>query len=351
MKLRSIIFAIAAAASVVACTKDSISSVYDKEDRLNEQEDIIIGSTVSDPYSIIPEDQWVEIDFGETVAAMGLGVQSSTTLPDQLPLHYVKPASHIKMMKATVTVEQFRQFVEANPGAVSMPEEPFWGWTDHRGQSRMDFPVVKITWKEADAFARWLGGRLPTEAEWELAAKAVTSPDESSRCLKFSNSSDAKKSAWFFNSKIPTYGCDTVKVIVNAAGEHLVRTGHMAHRCGEKKDGKTSPHNALGLTDMSGNVMEWCSDWYSPSYYGDCQKGLTATDGMTDVIDENGKKAGIENAVIVEAPKGPESGSLKVLRGGSWDRPEYASAVTCRLKIHPATRSEEIGFRIVMDVK
>ena len=116
-------------------------------------------------------------------------------------------------------------------------------------------PVVKVSWYGARAYARWRGKRLPTEAEWEKAARGGV---EGQKCV-FGNDLDASKA--------------------NVAGLH--RTLPVG----------TYPPNGLGLHDMVASVWQWCNDWYDPNYY---------------------RNSPFRN------PQGPEDGSEKVIRGGSW---------------------------------
>ncbi len=132
-------------------------------------------------------------------------------------------------------------------GDIFKPKE---GYSDH--------PVMEVTWYGARAFCEWKGGRLPTEAEWEYAAKGGSNGDS----YKFSGSNNANEVAWFGN---------------NSGGD--------SHPVGLKKP------NKLGLYDMTGNTWEWCYDWFSVMYY---------------------KRSPDEN------PSGPEEGKYKIIRGGGW---------------------------------
>jgi formylglycine-generating enzyme len=155
------------------------------------------------------------------------------------------------------------------------------------GQER--HPVSNVSWDDAVAFCAWEGKRLPTEAEWERAARGT---------------SEGKMFTWGDRDPTP-----------KDAGFN--RTDGPAPVC-------SFPRNELGLCDMTGNVWEWCSDWYGKSYY---------------------------ETSPAKNPTGPEAGLYRVLRGGSWfDVPKLFLTVPYRSWARPAERSPTIGFRCARSV-
>ncbi len=150
-----------------------------------------------------------------------------------------------------VTVEQYRQFCKAT--GRRMPWAPQWGWRDHD-------PIVEVTWDEAAAYAAWMDKRLPSEAEWEKAARGT----------------DGRRYPW---------GDEWDASRCGGTGLFSLPTGTAP--AGSHPSGK-SPYGCL---DMAGNVLEWCADWYGSTYY---------------------QSAPNRN------PKGPCSGTSRVVRSGSW---------------------------------
>ncbi len=146
-------------------------------------------------------------------------------------------------------------------------------------------PVVEVTWNGAQAFCQWAGGSLPTEAEWEYAARGGAK----ARATRYSGSNHPDSVAWYDDN----------------AGGHT-------HQVGEKKP------NELGIYDMSGNVWEWCFDWYSP-YTGQTRKN----------------------------PKGPRRGENVVVRGGSWLYYDSFCRVSNRASSAPSYAFNNYGFRLV----
>jgi len=202
----------------------------------------------------------------------------STELADEKPIHTVKLKSFF-IEKYPVTVKQYRDFCISTRRP--MPTAPTWGWRD-------DHPVVNVKWEDACAYAKWIGKRLPTEAEWEFAAKG----GNKSEGYKYSGSNSLDDVAWYYN---------------NSGGQ-------------TNPVGKKLP-NELGIHDMSGNVREWCSDWYA--IYSNAQQ-----------ID----------------PSGPPTGNRKILRGGSWDLNEFGCRITLRNGYDPERFDDYFGFRCAQDI-
>jgi len=161
-----------------------------------------------------------------------------------------------------------------------------------------NLPVSCVSWFGAKAYCDFYGFRLPTEAEWEYAAK------EGKRTL-FGK---------LFSTVFPYSGSNFPDSVAWYRGNSDGRT----HPIGIKQPNKS------GIYDMSGNVDEWCSDWYLPNYY-------TISD------DEN--------------PLGQAIAQFKVIRGGSWYNNEDKLTVTNRRATNPENKKSTIGFRVVKDSK
>jgi len=178
-----------------------------------------------------------------------------------------------KMSKYPITFAQYDAFCEATGRA-----KP-WGF------KRGNMPVSQVTWHDADACAKWIGCRLPTEAEREYATRAnTTTPFYTGDSLRLDQA--------YFN---------------NSSGREAKPVGSF-------------PPNAFGLYDMHGNMLEWCSDWY-----------------------------GEYNINEKMNPKGPETGKIKVFRGGGFWNPASKCRSAYRGGDPPENRGAGLSFRIVKD--
>ena len=191
--------------------------------------------------------------------------------------------------RTEVTVARYQQCIAAGrcatpPGAAERP-------------APLDFPITMVTWTEATTFCAWAGERLPTEAEWERAARGLRG-----RVYPWGN-------VW--NPFLSNHGRFGNYELDGADGFLEVAP------VGSFPDGRTPD----GIEDLAGNVEEWVADWFAPEF----------------------SKASFVN------PRGPDSGDERVVRGGGYGSPRPFLRGAARLRAPPWTRRAWIGFRCARD--
>lgn len=192
--------------------------------------------------------------------------------------------------KYEVTTSRYATFLQAT-GSVTLPEYRENVVVDRGG----DLPVVGIDWHDADAYCRWADRRLPTEVEWEKAARGA----------------DGRKYPWG-DEEPTTTRANFGRPLTGSYKEGLAAVG--SHESG------TSPY---GVHDLAGNVSEWVADWFA--------EGFARSE--------------------VRNPRGPENGTGKVIRGGGWYDPVDKLKSTKRYFASPDNRSDDIGFRCARDLR
>jgi formylglycine-generating enzyme required for sulfatase activity len=230
------------------------------------------------------EEFWREKDGALVVHIPGgefrMGSAEGEGEQNEHPQHTVRVHGFL-MDKTEVTWGQYKRFLVAT--SQPPPKSPVWGMPEA-------LPVSSVTWDQAAAFCEWAGGRLPTEAEWERAARG----------------DDARQYPW--GNTFDSWRCNT-----RDGGPHAPTPAAQYQDC-------ISPY---GVLDLSGSVSEWCSDWYADDY---------------------AKSPG-------ENPIGPETGTKRVSRGGGWMTPSQLTRVVSRAGIEPAWAGPMQGFRCAQDDK
>lgn len=233
---------------------------------------------------------------------MGCSAGDADCEKDEKPAHKVKLTRGYWLSQTEVTVGAYKKYAAA--AGRKLPDEPALfqtrlnpGWSDESQ------PMVRVSLADAKAYCRWAGGRLPTEAEWEHAARA------GSPAARYGSLQEA---AWFGDNS-GREPLDTAKLAREQRGAFmptLEKNGNRLRSVGSKQA------NALGLFDMLGNVAEWTADWHD--LYADA-----------DAVD----------------PKGPADGEKRVARGGAWSFPAASIRASSRLKLSVDASNDFTGFR------
>ncbi len=261
------------------------------------------------------------------------------TVDDEEPVHEVCLDSFY-IDKYEVANRQFMEFVDST-GYVTSAEEDGgswvidttidtpggWGydysfiesanWRAPQGpgtsiKEKMDHPVIHVSWEDAKAFADWIGKRLPTEAEWEKAARGMLEQKIYSWGVDYSEYGQNDDYGLYMN----WHG--DIREDVVWAGDALDGYEYSTSHVG------SFPANGYGLFDMAGNVFEYVNDWYDNNYYS---------------------KSPVNN------PSGPENGDEKIIRGGSWSWCECYTRPASRDPVSLRYTNDNTGFRTAMDEK
>ncbi len=220
--------------------------------------------------------------------------------------------------KHEVTNAQYRRFTQISGHRLPEGEgyvngewqHGFMPWRYEKSNNDNQ-PVVCVSWEDAKAYAEWTGKRLPTEAEWEKAARGGLV---------------GKKYPW--GDKDP----DGTQCNFADTNTDYAWSSHASDGYGYTAPVGTYPPNRYGLYDMAGNVWEWCADWYDNGYYANSLRRNPKGPSLT----------------WRSSSKGTEP--ARVLRGGSWYDSSQGVSVSTRFWNPPGAKSQLIGFRCVADI-
>jgi formylglycine-generating enzyme required for sulfatase activity len=282
----------------------------------------LLPSVNEQPFALIAalNDDMALVPAGEFL--MGSPADSDG-LPDEQPQRLVLTGTFL-IDRNEVTNAAYERFVQATGHRAPMNANPASTvWEKNAPISGIgNHPVINVSWEDAVAYCTWMGRRLPTEAEWEKAARGTDG-----RRYPWGNEWDFKKanSASYWAGRTIDFqsGADWEAFWIRGEGSKISKDkgikGEVLTMPIASFPESTSPY---GLHDMAGNVAEWVQDWYNPNYYKDAP--------LSD-------------------PQGPSRGAIKAMRGGSWLKPAISLRTSDRDWGTMDSRPSGTGIRCAKD--
>jgi formylglycine-generating enzyme required for sulfatase activity len=282
---------VAAAPAVAAVPAVVESPVVRKETAVAESPRAAFPAVTGNLIAQSPRDGLAYVGIVAGSYRQGCTANDTACYGEEKPARAVKLTRPFWMGQTEVTVRAYRHY--AQQGRMNMPPAPHF----NTAWAEADQAMVNVTWDEARMFCEWTGGRLPTEAEWEYAARGgvegwkypwgntITHDNANYGKEKCCGGAVAARDQWLYAAPVGKF-----------------------------------ERNRLQLYDMAGNVAEWVKDWFAEAYAG----------GDTD-------------------PAGPASGDKRVVRGGSWLQNPWGLRLSARMRLTPGTVSHDVGFRCVVD--
>jgi formylglycine-generating enzyme required for sulfatase activity len=286
-------------------------------------------------HRLVPQGYKVQLLNPDPLQELMIEIEGGTFLmgsdkrAEEQPIHSVTVPTFF-MSKYAVTVAQFRMFVDSTnylteaerdggsyvwDGSKSIKKEGLtWRNNTAEGIAEDNHPVIYVSWNDAVAYTQWLSEatgknyRLPTEAEWEYAARGGSF----SEGFEYPGSNNLDEVGWYWENS----GDEPLSE--DWSWDKVVQNNCRTHPVGQKQP------NELGLYDMSGNVWEWCEDVWHDNYSGAPQNGTAWLIGGDN--------------------------SRRVLRGGSWFNVDYYSRVALRYRNVPSNRNLNVGFRLARGI-
>ncbi len=231
----------------------------------------------------------VLIPAGEFTMGRTFSTDDDETGMRPLVLRDDRPAHRVRLKAFWMDATEVTQAAYAEFVAAEGPPPPYHWPQGALPGALARYPIYNVAWDDASAFCAWSGKRLPTEAEWERAARGGL---------------EAARYPWGDEKPDSTRARYSTQAGPGPVGRH--------------------PVNGFGLHDMAGGVTEWCQDWFGRAYY---------------------------EASPPEDPRGPEDGLYRIVRGGAWSDGPNRITVFFRNWVRPNQRTPNLGFRCVQDIQ